>query len=295
MRYTYTKEDIDFLKEYYPDGNWDKINERFPNLSKTAIYRKCQKLSIKSNNTHRNNWDISKTRKYWTDEETQILIDNFSKIPIDELLNLLPNRNINMIMSKARIYNLKSFHILTSTWKEEEVKFIKDNWLIMPDIQMAKILNKTQRAIKWKREECGLFRQQKNVNSYLDISHYLRGQNSKWKKESMKICRYECVLTKSKNFEVHHLYGVSLIIKDVFSKYPKYKDRSFESYSSEDLSFLTEQFLLEQQKYPLGVCVDKDIHKLFHSLYGKSHNTPEQWYQFEKDFKKGEYNNMLKN
>lgn len=46
----------------------------------------------------------------------------------------------------------------------------------------------------------------------------------------------------------------------------------------------------------LGVCIDENIHKLFHSVYGQYCNTPEQWYQFEKDYKNGiydEYNEKI--
>ena len=35
-----------------------------------------------------------------------------------------------------------------------------------------------------------------------------------------------------------------------------------------------------QSKYPLGVCVSKDYHKMFHSIYGNRVNTPEQWDEF---------------
>ena len=38
MKYKYTNEDIEFLKENYPIGNWNKIHERFP-----KIYRNIRK------------------------------------------------------------------------------------------------------------------------------------------------------------------------------------------------------------------------------------------------------------
>lgn len=34
MRMKYTNEDIEFLKKYYPIGDWDAIFKRFPNLDR---------------------------------------------------------------------------------------------------------------------------------------------------------------------------------------------------------------------------------------------------------------------
>lgn len=42
-----------------------------------------------------------------------------------------------------------------------------------------------------------------------------------------------------------------------------------------------------------GVCVRKDIHELYHSLYGKGNNTPEQWNIFVKSLKDGKYNDKI--
>ena len=36
-------------------------------------------------------------------------------------------------------------------------------------------------------------------------------------------------------------------------------------------------------KYPLGICVRKDIHIQFHQIYGSGYNTEQQWNQFIKD------------
>ena len=129
-------------------------------------------------------------------------------------------------------------------------------------------------------------------NSYPSLSKYLRGQNQEWKLLSMKSCNYKCVLTGSKDFEIHHLYGLSNIIDDILNKYPQYKNISFEDYNSDDLEFLKKEFIKEQSKYPLGECIDKKLHVLFHSLYGQYYNTPEQWARFKNDYTKGVYKNI---
>lgn len=292
MRYTYTKEDIEFLKVHYPNGEWNFIKERFPTLSKSSIYKKCRRMGIKSNNIHRKNTKIADGRRIWTLEEKEILKNNYSKVSIDEILKLLPNRNKNMILSEAKILKLCSFSRSKQLWKEEEIQYIKDNWKLTPDKIMAEKLNRTFRAVKFKREELGLYRANQGHSSYQTLSKYLRGKNQKWKKDSMEFCDYKCVMTNSKNFQIHHLYSVSNIIRDILNKYKEY-DKPFDDYSENELSFLLSKFIEIQNKYPLGVCIDKKIHTLFHSMYGQYYNTPEQWYRFCEDYNNGIYKKYI--
>ena len=292
MRYKYTDEDIKFLRENYPIGNWDMIHKRFPQLTDCAIHHKCNKLGIKFDISYKKKYDGTISRNKWNDEEVETIKKYYSKIPMDEMLKLLPNRNKDMIVNKASRLGIPSYSKVNSKWTEKEIQYIIDNWKIQPDKLIANELGKTFRAVKAKREELKLYRQDMESNSYNTLSKYLRGQNQKWKKESMKSSNYKCVLTESKNFEIHHLYGVSNIISNILNEYEEYKDKPFEEYSNEDLSFILEQFLLEQSKYPLGECIDKRLHTLFHSMYGQYYNTPEQWNQFKQDYKNGRYKNI---
>jgi len=289
MKYKYTDEDIEFLKIYYPIGDWDMIHSKFPNLSNTAIYRKMQKLGIKSKNLHVKTFNNSSTRKKWTEEEIQVVVANYNKLPLEDIMKILPNRSKDSIIGLAKRYNLVSYGSIHNKWSDYEIKYVIDNWELQPDKIIADKIGRTFRAVKAKREELGLYRQDMNGNSYPTLSKYLRGQNQQWKKDSMKNCNYQCVLTKSKDFEIHHLYGVSNIISDILNIYTEYKDKDFSDYTEEDLSFILEKFIEEQSKYPLGECVDKNLHVLFHSMYGQYYNTPEQWYQFKNDYLEGKY------
>lgn len=293
MRHKYTTEDIEFLKTNYPLGNWDKIKDRFPNVSESGIHHKCSRLGIKFDNKYKVKFNSKlNNRKIWSSEEIEFLIKNYSILPIDKLADCLSDRNINSIRSKANSLNLTSYSKTKNSWTSEQIEYIMNNWILEPDKIIAQKIGKTFRSVKWKRKELGLLRINPENKSYPNLSKFLRGQNQEWKLLSMKKCNYKCVLTGSKNFEIHHLYGVSNIINDMLNKYPQYKEVNFNSLIKSDLNFLKEKFFEEQDKYPLGECVDKNLHTLFHSLYGQYYNTPEQWYKFKEDYIKGVYENI---
>lgn len=286
MKYRkYTEEDEQFLRDVYPTGNWNKIFERFPDARPHQIRRKCFKLDIKIQGIN----NRKPNRKKWTQDEDDFLINNYSVLSLDEIIRNLSDRSENAIIIRASKLGIKSKAVIEQTWTEEEIQFIKDNWVLTPDKVMAKKIGRTFRSVKAKREELGFYRRDMDSIAYPTLSKYLRGQNQKWKKDSMNNCNYRCIITGSKNFQIHHLYGVSNIINDIFNDYPEYSDKDFSNYSDDELKFLTEKFIEYQDKYPLGVCIDNKIHTLFHSLYGQYYNTPEQWYQFEEDYRKGLY------
>ena len=51
---------------------------------------------------------------------------------------------------------------------------------------MANHIGKSFRSVKWKREELHLFRKEMDNQSYPTLAKYLRGQNQKWKNDSME-------------------------------------------------------------------------------------------------------------
>lgn len=290
----YTDEDIEFLKKYYPIGDWNSIFDRFPNLNKDQIYNVCHKRGISANYYNR---DISlkseyytnmiKNRSKWSDDEVEILKNNYSVIPITDIMKLLPNRTYDSIVLKARKLSLVSYVRQQQLYSDDDINFIESNWELMSDEEMATILNRTRRAIKAMRCEIGLFRQDKESNHYKNLNKFLRGQISQWKKRSAEECNFQCVLTGSKNFDIHHIISFNTILKNFMQECNVILKENFEDYTNEELYNISTSFLEYHNQYPVGVCIEKSLHMKFHQMYGDINNY-EQWNMFVDKFNKGE-------
>lgn len=313
----WTKEEIILLKEVYNNSNWDYILSLFPRHNKESIIHKASDLKIKKENYFWNDEDIALLKTYyneemrlkeiaekfnyrfseeaiatkanklqlkkvykWTNKEINILKENFSQCTFEELQKLLPKRNIDSIKAKAKKLELQSIYV----WKDDEEKYIVENWEWQSDEMMSKYLKRSIRAVKAKRVQLGLFRKDIYVKNYESLTKYFRANNTKWKKDSMKSCDYQCVLTGSKDFQIHHLYGVSAILRDMIEYYNVDLKENFDDYTEDELNELLSLFLKIQSQHPLGECVDKRIHALFHSRFGQQYNTPEQWYIFKQEY-----------
>lgn len=277
----WSKHDLDIIEKYYYDKTVDEIynmiNQRH---TKNAITTKALKF-----------FGYSKDRS-WTNEETNILKKYYSLETVDELLKRLPRRTRESIISKAAILKLKSYIILSTNWTTEQTRFLIDNWNNMSDKQLAEKLNKKPLAVKTKRYYLGLTRMINHYNraTYENLNKFLRGNSGNWKSDSMKNCDYQCVLTGSKDFAIHHLYSFSSIVNEVLEENNFELKDSFSDYTEDELLFILDKFIEKQNQYPLGVCIRKDLHDLFHREYGTV-VTPDMWYDFVENYKKGKYIN----
>ena len=108
----------------------------------------------------------------------------------------------------------------------------------------------------------------------------------------MKSCEYKCVLTGSKCFDIHHIYSFSNIFDELSKEIDLPTDKIFTEYTEAELELIKNKFLEIHNKYPLGVCVSKEIHILYHQLYGYN-NTESQWYYFKKMYERGDFEQRL--
>lgn len=328
--YRFTDNDIEFLKIHYPVGNWETILSHFPNVSKQSIYEKMSELGIHISSHY---WTIAdeqlliesyetmfgnlndfvdlfdgrytyksivskarklglKTRTLWTNEEIEILKNNYSFKTLDEMMLLLPNRNRNSIISKAVSLGLINKIKLEYQFSDSDKNFIISNYNSMTDREIAMKLNRKSHSISDFRHKNRLLKRYEK-SSYEDIADFIRRNNTDWKKKSMEHCNYCCILSKNRFDEIHHIYGFNLILSETFNRLGMQIKEDINDYSKEELTNILNCFRQIQAFYPLGACLTKDIHNLFHSIYGYGDNTEEQWNEFTNNYKQGKYNKIL--
>ena len=322
----FTEKEIELLKIYYPIGDWDSINELLPDVSKGSIHTKMSKLGIKQQSYGWTKEDIDilrenyeymyghvndlvelfegrytykaicskakklglKTRDYWNEEEIKIMQNNYSNCSVDEMLLLLPNRTRHSIIGKAIALNLKN----CCKYKDWEVQFIIDNWKTMTDKEMSKSLSKSFRGLKNKRISLGLFRT-KEKSCYMGIHDYLRANNIFWKQEAMKNSKYKCVLTNNRFDDIHHIHSFNLIVSEVIELLNIDLQKSMDDFSKDELKEILLTFRDIQSSYPVGVCLSKEIHKLFHDIYGYGNTTEKEWNEFVTNYRNNKYNHLI--
>lgn len=126
------------------------------------------------------------------------------------------------------------------------------------------------------------------------IAFHLRHCTKQWDKNVRLHCNGQCVLTGKKcntrNSTVHHLYGFNMIVQEAhvinnIEIKPQVKD-----YTKEELQILENYVLGWHKDISNGVLLCNEIHKLFHSLYGKGNNTSYQFEEFKQRYLNGEFN-----
>lgn len=322
----YYNDDIEYIIYYYQKGEWDMIFKKYPTINKQIVYKLAYENDfsaeyckwyesdekIVEKYMYINSFEeISKMLKHyktpeqvklkayklgyrhdihWTNEEINILKNNYSYLPMKELMLLLPGRTRDCIYAYAAKYNLQSYYSINNLWSDIEKDFIIKNWKTMSDKELADKLNRPQRNVKWQRSRLGLFRSDPLNETNDRLNDYLRSKSYEWRKKSILSCNNKCVITGSSDFEVHHLYPVNVIISNVLFEL-NIENKNIGEYSEKELNLIKERFIIEQDKY-LGVCVRKDIHKLFHCIYGDD-SCKDKWNLFITDLKNGKYNNCI--
>jgi hypothetical protein len=132
------------------------------------------------------------------------------------------------------------------------------------------------------------------------ISMYLRDMQivKQWRKDTYIRENSKCQLTSKHvhggNSDVHHLKAFSTIVEEAHSLHnikikPQVKD-----YTKEELRLLEKYIASWHKDTNNAALLCDEAHSLFHKLYGKRNNTPEQYIEFKERYLAGEFKEILK-
>ena len=315
----WNESEIQYLKSNYSTKEWGELLEHLGRWTKSEITHKAYDLKLKKSNhfwsaqdisilkngykNNISNSDISKALNYkfssesihtkayklgitkrekWNDNEIKILLENYEVLPMDSVVRLLPNRNIDTIKAKANSLGLVSYFYKDRQWIDSEDNYIKSHWETMGDREISSNIGRTFRSVKWRREKLGLIRVVE-PGTYDYLYEYIRKRNRDWKKRSAINCHFKCAISGKKFDDIHHLYGANLIIEEALANLDL-SMKNVVDYSEDELQLILSEFLRIQDLYPLGICLTHQIHKSFHDIYGYGNNTPDQFEEFLKKY-----------
>ena len=229
--------------------------------------------------------------KMWTKEEEIFLKENYHNKSWDYILENLSRHNKKNIIDKASYMNLKRERLF-SFEDIEILKYIYPTYSSVDEVVNYFNYKYTKKQIIKKANSLGLKNRKLSTKTLKNIDDYIRSNNEKWKIKIRKKCNYKCIFSGSKNIEIHHIFPFHSILKNVFTELGY--DYSKEYILTEiQVKEICDKFYKKQDELDSGVCIDKNIHKLFHSLYSYDKFTEYDWNNFKDDLKTDKYKNYL--
>lgn len=264
----WSEEDTEILRENYGKISYNQMVNLFSNpKSVDEIRRRAIYIGLTSS-------------RNWSEDEKKILIDNYPNKPFNEILTLLPNRTESSIRGQAKTLNLKSFYYLSRKYTQEEEDYLRSNYLLKTNRELAEYLNRNENGIAQHLLILKLYRPHER-RGYNDLAEYIRGRLLPWTKQIKRDNNFTCALTgKKSNIIIHHIRGFNLILNEAIAEinFPIYENVS--DYSGDQLNQIFDTFYHLQETYKNYICLNESVHKQFHSIYGYGNNTKEQWEEF---------------
>ncbi|WP_050900601.1 hypothetical protein [Paenibacillus elgii] len=124
---------------------------------------------------------------------------------------------------------------------------------------------------------------------------YIRSRTlNEWKKKSLDVYSFKCAITNEYgNLEVHHLYPFHKIFRESHEELKIPIKLKLNDYTDKEVQDI-KQLILQKHNALLGVPLKKEIHSLFHQVYGYD-VTPEQFYLFKQNYENNLYDYLVVN
>lgn len=109
-----------------------------------------------------------------------------------------------------------------------------------------------------------------------EIFTHLRDVIGDWKRESWLSCNGACIVTGNKNrnsLTVHHLISFKSIVIEALTNLNLELRKQVGDYNMKEIELVENEVVKLHEKYPLGVLIDKEIHKHYHSIFNDENIT----------------------
>lgn len=147
-----TQEEKEFLKENYVNKTNKELSEI---LGRSLSFIESVAGVLK----------LRKDKFFWSKEEVEILKENYLTQKKDIILNLIPNKNWQSIVSKANTIKIKRTEFKNSKlWEQDEVELLKKLYPKTKNIEIAKILNRSVGKISSKASKLKLKKRDYFIN-----------------------------------------------------------------------------------------------------------------------------------
>jgi len=319
-------QELPLTNEYYYTDNANKTG--YFTICKDCITGKNLD-SFNIEDWYNNKGEVFKSN--WSLEDINWLYNNYTNVSKQDLLNRFYNKKYKTITNVVYQWNIKKFEKM-DIWSDEDMEFLIQNYPNMPQEDLEKrFTNRTWISIKGKASKLGIGRDDETlikINSKSHIGYvfpeerkreisrnrrreksggwkggltplitYFRAILYEWKLDSLKKYNYKCALTNTndKDLEIHHAKeNFSDIVYETLNKLnlPIYENMM--QYSDDELKNINKLFIELHNQYGLGIPLKKNIHKLFHTIYGLTNNTEEQFVEFKNKFFNGDFEEALK-
>lgn len=295
----WTKEEVAYLHE-----NWENIHIPMSEICST-LNRKMKTISAKA----RGLGLFRGRNSTFTRQDIEILREFSPTMMASELKEkFFPDKTREQIAAASCYYKIKKDeNMLAENLKERAIENLKnipilvgaDNprWVERIGVKCTncgETLYKLESEIKdmnfcemscYGEYRKTAFKGENNPNwngGYITLKSYGREKALKqWRLDSIKNSNYKCVISKEPFQEVHHIVSYDTIFKETVALLTFAEENdALKTYTVEELEIFTKALLLNHAKYPMGVCLTKELHMDFHNKYGRGKNTQEQWNEF---------------
>ena len=197
------------------------------------------------------------------------------------------------------LQNEKSSERIKQKWQDEDFRKMqkekmKEKWQDEDFKKMQSEKSSERMKGQWQDEEMKWKMGYKG--GITPITQYLRSSNSQWFEDCKQKANYTCQLTGKHggNLHTHHLKAFNTIVIEAHKLHNiQFKDQ-VKDYTQEELKLLEEYVGSWHKDSSNAVVLSEDAHNLFHKLYGKGENTPEQYMEFKERYLAGEFKEILK-